>query len=125
MIKKELRRFIFIGSLAAATNFFLVWALVQLGHLTPLLANFFSFLIAFQVSYFGHQKITFSHTSSPHYRALPLFFITACTGLAINEIIYAFLLHILKINYLIAIIITMLLVSIYTFLLSKVFIFKK
>ncbi|MED7819906.1 MULTISPECIES: GtrA family protein [unclassified Francisella] len=124
MIKKQLSFFLIVGILAAATNFIIVWILVEANVFKPLVANFFAFLIAFNVSYFGHRFLTFSTTTKSHKKAASQFFINVMIGLVLNELIYYILLHLLKIQYLLALFITMGLVAIYTFIVSKFLIFK-
>ena len=124
MIKKQLSFFLLVGILASIANFVIVWILVELDIFRPLVANFFAFLIAFNVSYFGHRFLTFSTTSQSHKKAASQFFINVMIGLCLNEFIYYVLLHLLKIQYLLALFITMGLVAIYTFIVSKFLIFK-
>lgn len=124
MIKKQLSFFLLVGILASITNFVIVWILVELEIFRPLVANFFAFLIAFNVSYFGHRFLTFSTTTQSHKKAASQFFINVMIGLCLNEFIYYILLHLLKIQYLLALFITMWLVAIYTFIVSKFLIFK-
>lgn len=124
MIKKQITNFIIVGILASITNFIIVWILVELGIFKPLIANFFAFLIAFNVSYFGHRFLTFSTTTQSHKKAASQFFINVMIGLAMNETIYYILLHLLHIQYLLALFITMGIVAVYTFVVSKFLIFK-
>lgn len=124
MVKKQIFYFLIIGVLASITNFFIVLALVESGLLKPLIANFFAFLIAFNVSYFGHRFLTFSTTQESHKKAATQFFINVMIGLALNEAIYYILLHLLHIQYQIALILTMGIVAVYTFVVSKFLIFK-
>ena len=124
MLKKQTFHFLIIGGITSLVNFILVFIIVHLGLAKPLVANFFAFLIAFNVSYFGHRFLTFPTTTQSHVKAGTQFFINALIGLVLNEIIYSILLHILHIQYLIALFITMGLVAIYTFVVSKFFIFK-
>ncbi|MDE5005195.1 GtrA family protein, partial [Francisella tularensis subsp. holarctica] len=56
-------------------------------------------------------------------KASTQFFINFIIGLGINEYIYYVLLHILKIQYLLDLFITMGLVAVYTFVVSKFLIF--
>lgn len=124
MLKKQLSLFIIVGILASITNFIIVWILVEVNIFRPLVANFFAFLIAFNVSYFGHRFLTFSTTTQSHKKAAIQFFINVTIGLGLNESIYYVLIYILKIQYLLALFITMALVAIYTFVVSKFLIFK-
>ena len=124
MLKKQTFYFLIIGALASIINFILVFILVHLNIAKPMIANFFAFLIAFNISYLGHRYLTFSNTTQSHKKAASKFFINALIGLALNMTIYYILLHLIHIQYLIALFITMFLVSIYTFFISKLVIFK-
>jgi putative flippase GtrA len=124
MLKKQAIRFLIVGALASIVNFIIVWILVHFDVLRPLVANIFAFLIAFNVSYFGHRFLTFSTTSTSHKKASIQFLGNAVIGLILNEATYYVLLHILHIQYLLALFITMAIVAVYTFLISKFFIFK-
>lgn len=124
MLKKQIINFIIIGVLASITNFIIVWILVHLEFCKPLIANFFAYLIAFNVSYFGHRLLTFSTTTESHKSAIIKFFINVLIGLIINEAVYYFFLHILHLQYLLALFITMGLVAVYTFIVSKFLVFK-
>jgi len=124
MLKKQILNFLIIGALASIANFVIVIAIVHLEIAKPLIANLFAYLIAFNISYFGHRFLTFSTTTQSHKKAASQFFINVMIGLTLNELIYYILLHILHIQYLIALFITMGLVAIYTFVVSKFFIFK-
>ena len=124
MLKKQTFYFLIIGGTTSIVNFILVFTIVHLGLAKPLIANLFAFLIAFNVSYFGHRFLTFSTTTQSHAKAGSQFFINALIGLVLNEIIYSVLLHLLNIQYLVALFITMGIVAVYTFFVSKFFIFK-
>lgn len=124
MLKKQIINFIIIGILASITNFVIVWAIVHLEITKPLIANLFAYFIAFNISYFGHRFLTFSTTTQSHKKAASQFFINVMIGLALNEFIYYIFLHIFHIHYLIALFITMGIVAIYTFIISKFLIFK-
>jgi len=76
MLKKQAFYFLIIGALASIVNFILVFIIVHLGLAKPLVANFFAFLIAFNISYFGHRFLTFSTTTLSHTKAGSQFFIT-------------------------------------------------
>ena len=124
MLKKQITNFIIIGILASITNFVIVWAIVHLEVAKPLIANLFAYLIAFNVSYFGHRLLTFSQTTESHKSAAIKFFINVIIGLIINETVYYILLHIVGLQYLLALFITMGLVAVYTFIVSKFLVFK-
>jgi len=124
MLKKQIVAFLIIGVLASITNMLIVFLLVHFDFLIPLMANVIAYLIAFNVSYFGHRAFTFLQSTQPHKTAVVKFFINVMIGLGLSEILYYIFLHILYVNYLIALFITMVLVAVYTFISSKILIFK-
>jgi putative flippase GtrA len=124
MINKQTLHFLIIGALASLSNFILVFIFVHLNLAEPLVANFFAYLISFNVSYLGHRYLTFSETTQSHKKAASQFFVNCLIGLSLTQVIYYVLLHIFYIQYLVALFITMLLVAIYTFFVSKYLIFK-
>ncbi|GAB4222429.1 MAG: GtrA family protein [Francisella sp.] len=124
MLKKQISYFILIGILASITNFVIVWLLVEFNIFRPIFANFIAYIVAFNVSYFGHRFLTFSTTKQSHKKAATQFFINVMIGLILNESIYYILLSYVKLQYLIALFITMGLVAVYTFIVSKFIIFK-
>ena len=77
-MSRELFWFGVVGVSAMLLHFGAVaWVLVPLG-IAPLLANVLGFLIAFQLSYWGHRLQTFRAAHIPHRQALPRFFGVAC-----------------------------------------------
>ena len=124
MLNKQTLHFLIIGVLASLSNFILVFIFVHLKLAEPLVANFFAYLISFNISYLGHRYLTFSETTQSHKKAASQFFVNCLVGLSLTQVIYYVLLHVFYIQYLVALFITMFLVAIYTFFVSKYLIFK-
>lgn len=114
----QLFRFGVIGGIAAFTQLVGVFILVDGFHLHPLLANVFAFLIAFQVSYYGHKLWTFS-SEAKHSHAMSKFLVVATLSFILNEGLYSYFLHEFNLNYLVTLIIVLLIVPPVTFILSK------
>jgi putative flippase GtrA len=108
-----------IGGTAAVVNISIVLLLVSLMQLQPLVANVFAFLIAFNISYFGHKYFTFSRLHNEKKLSLPHFFLVAISGAAINESLYYLFLKYTTLNYLISLVIVLGLVATYSFILSR------
>lgn len=119
----QLFRFGITGTTAALVNFFSVVLIVEYAHLQPLVANIFAFLLAFNVSYFGHRFWTFGHKSHGR-ESLPKFFTISITCFFLNEGLFALLLAKTQLHYTWALIITILIVAILSFVLSKLWAFK-
>jgi putative flippase GtrA len=117
--------FILVGSLAAIVHYSsVVYILVPQLQLSPLLANIFGFLIAFQVSYFGHFYLSFAaQTQKQHSQSWPRFVLVASLGFASNQLLYYIFLDKLHIPHDRALIIVLVLVAILSFTLSKLWAF--
>lgn len=114
----QLFRFGVIGTLAAFTQLIGVYGLVDGFHLTPLVANIFAFIIAFQVSYHGHKLWTFA-SEAKHLHAMSKFLVVAVLAFLLNEGLYSYFLHEFNLNYLITLVIVLVIVPPITFILSK------
>ena len=117
-------RFGIVGVLAMSVHMGCVWVLVELG-LAPLLANIIAFLIAFQVSFFGHARFTFN-VSDPNNRKHQIkFFSVALFSFLLNEACYKVLLDVFHMQYLVALTIVLVGVAFVTFALSKLWAFRE
>ena len=120
---RELLWFGVVGFSAMAVHYLVVtlW-LVPYG-LPPLLANVAGFLIAFQVSYWGHRGLTFQASEVAHGRGLPRFFAVAVLAFCVNEAMYFLLLRFTSLDYRVALLLVLILVAAFTFVLSKLWAF--
>jgi putative flippase GtrA len=85
--------FIAVGCTAAAVHLGTVMLLVsQLGW-APLVANVAGWMVAFCVSFAGHWHLTFPQSGAPLTRAAMRFMLVSFCGFAINEALYAVMLH--------------------------------
>ena len=114
----QVSRFALVGVTALMVHWLVVRLLVPLG-LAPLVANVFGFLVAFNVSYFGHRKLTFKAEQLNHSRTLPKFATVALGSFAINESLYALLLLFTPLRYDIALFIVLGVVAVLTYLFSR------
>jgi putative flippase GtrA len=119
----ELIRFVIVGVSAMLVHLFMVTiVLVPLG-MAPLAANVIAFLVAFQVSYQGHMRLTFRQSGATHRTALPRFFAVSCISFAVNEAMYFVLLHYTPLDYRSALLIVLATVAVLTFVLGKIWAF--
>jgi putative flippase GtrA len=84
-----------------------------------LVANIFGYLIAFNVSFFGHKYLTFSHLHNAKILSLPHFFLVVISGGILNETLYFLLLRYTHLNYMIALVLVLGSVAVYSFLMSR------
>lgn len=120
----QLTWFGIVGVTAMLVHWITVVILVPLG-LIPLLANIVAFLVAFQVSYWGHRSKTFRAHAIPHKKSLPRFFIVAAGSFTINEGMYFVLLRYTSLDYRVSLIIVLFSVAVLTFILSRQWAFNK
>jgi putative flippase GtrA len=122
-MNRELFWFGVVGISALAVHFACVsLVLVPLGA-APLLANVAAFLLAFQVSYWGHRRLTFRAHDVAHSQSAPRFFAVACLSFAVNEAMYFLLLRYTALDYRAALLIVLFAVAVLTFALSKLWAF--
>jgi len=107
--------FAVIGAGAALVHILTVLGLVTFMQLQPLTANIFAFFLAFNVSYFGHRALTFSKLDNKKQLSLPHFFLVASSAGILNEFLYFLLLNNTSLNYLIALFLVLVFISIYSF----------
>ena len=108
-----------IGATSAIVHILIVLNLVTYVQLNPLIANVFAFLIAFNISFLGHKYLTFSGLQDQKELSLPHFFLVAASAGLLNEALYFLLLRFTQLNYLIALILVLGLVAVYSYLLSR------
>lgn len=122
-MNRELLWFGIIGVSAMLVHFLLVAVVLVPCGLPPLLANILAFLLAFQVSYWGHRHKTFEAAHVPHRQALPRFFMVACLSFALNEAMYFVLLRFTPLDYRLSLLIVLATVAVFTFVFSKLWAF--
>ncbi|WP_454785589.1 GtrA family protein [Legionella sp. WA2024007413] len=119
-LRYRLIYFIGIGGSAALIHLFTVFNLVKFMHVQALIANIFAFLIAFNVSFLGHKYLTFAQLHDEKILSLPHFFLVAVSAGLINEMLYFLLLRYTTLNYLFALFLVLGCVSVYSFIISRV-----
>lgn len=116
---REALSFICVGVGALLTHWLVVILLVPLTGLHPLLANVVAFLVAFNVSYFGHRHLTFRASERSHRQTLPRFAMVAASSFALNEAMYWGLLNFTPLRYDIAMLLVLGSVAVLTYVLGK------
>lgn len=116
-------RFTVVGLCAMTVHFLLVVGLVYLT-VAPLLANVAAFLIAFQVSFWGHLGWSFSDLCATRNMAMRRFFLVAVGGFALNEVLYAALLRWTPLPYQVALFLVLGTVALGTFVISRCWAFN-
>lgn len=123
--KYQVIRFSLIGGIAAAIHMIFCAIFVEKAEFHPILANIFSFFIAFIFSFCGHHYWTYLNNNTSIIPALSKFFIVATTSFILNNVLFI-LFHIsFGMHYFLALFIVLSLVPTLTFILSKVWAFKE
>lgn len=120
---QQIARFGIVGLTAATIHFTTVVLLVQTQHYPPLWANVFGFLIAVQMSYWGHRRWTFSDTATLHRVAFPKLIAVQLVNFAANETLFYIFLQ-FKLPYTVALLIVLTTLPIFTFVSSKLWVFR-
>ena len=122
--KFQLLRFGSVGVTAMCVHMLSVLVIVPFG-IAPLIANVIGFLIAFQVSYFGHARWTFDVQDPKNIQHKLKFFGVALISFLINELAYSILLKVFEMDYRIALAIVLVSVAILTFFMSRFWAFRE
>jgi putative flippase GtrA len=85
-----LLQFSIVGVLAAVAHFVSVWLIVSFLHISPSISNIFAFLIAFQVSYWGHYRISFRHQASSINYGMPRWLLVSLLSFGINQTLFVY-----------------------------------
>ncbi len=116
-------RFGMVGLTASGIQFCTVVFLVQYLSIAPLVANVLAFFISFQMSYWGHRLWTFNSTQTVHSVAASKLLFVQLLNLAANETLFYIFLT-LHLPYQVALILTLAILPIFTFISSKWWVFR-
>lgn len=117
----KIARFGCVGAAASLAHLGVVAALVPLGF-PPAGANMVAFLLAFQVSYYGHRGWTFRHPGGPE--AYGRMFAVALGAFAFNEAAYLWMLHHAPLDYRVSLILVLGVQAMLTFALASTWVFQ-
>jgi putative flippase GtrA len=115
---REVMAFTLVGAVSSVVHFGIVVGLVQ-GGVEPLAANVAGFLVAFAVSFAGHERWSFPSARRARVRALRRFFFVALLSFGANEALYWWLLERTDLAYGVALVIVLGAVGALTLALAK------
>lgn len=119
----QLIRFGLVGLAATLTHASILWALVEGYRMPATVATLSGFLVAFVVSYLGQFHITF-RSERTHKRTLPRYALVATGGVSLHGLIFVVVIDLIGWHYWIAFAITIALVPVIVFVMSKRLIFN-
>ena len=117
-------RFIIVGGLATFVHYIVALTVYGGFNVPPLWANFIAFIIAFNVTYFGHYFWVFE-SDNAHRSSLPKSLTVSLIGLALSQIIVWGLTERLAFPFHLTLIIAVTLVPMVTFSLNRLWVFKE
>ena len=118
---QRLLKFGAVGIAALIVHFLVVIIITPLG-IPPLVANIVAFVIAFQISYWGHSRWTFQVEKNK--QNLSRFIAVSLASFCLNELLFFQLLHYTSLPYQVALFIVLGMVAGITFTLSQQWAFK-
>lgn len=115
----EKTRYLLVGGSCAIADLLVLYILVEFFHFWYLIAAIISFSLISLLGYFGQKYFTFKNDSRNHARQLSVFFVVSGIGLLVNTSCMFFFVSIIGIWYIIANVITKLVVFIWNYLANK------
>jgi putative flippase GtrA len=117
-------RFIIVGSLAAAVHFLTLLCLVANHCCRASLANIVAFVVAMQLSYWGHRCWTFQTYKKQHSVTMSRFLLIALIFFFANEGLFVWLIQQFGLPYYLANLLVLLILPILSFYLNKLWVFN-
>ena len=124
LMKSAVSRYAVVGGLCAAADMAVLFFFLNYLHVHYLATTTLSFMAITFFGYFGQKYFTFRDSSGNHKRQIPIFFIVAGAGLALNTLFMFLFVGIAGIWYILANIITKFIVFVWNFLANKYITFK-
>lgn len=119
----QIIRFGAVGASASVLHYLIAITMIGLD-VWPLWANFFAFVTAFHVSFFGHFYWTFADVEAFRLRSAVRFFCVAVIGFCFNESLYYCLLRWTDLSPQLSLLFVLLAVAAVTFQLSRLWAFR-
>jgi len=124
LLLRQAARFLVVGLLAMGTHFLCFSVISECFELNPLFVNVIAFLVAFQVSFWGHFKWSFSESKNARGPAMMRFFVVSVGSFLVNEMMFAGLLKWTDLPEKLSLLIVLFTVAGGTFLWSKFWAFS-
>lgn len=119
---RQVVTFALVGGAATGTHVVAALAAHEIGGLAPLSANFVGYTSAVMVSYLGNAYLTFKRPAL-HGPQFIKFIVVSLMALALNQLIVYYCTHIMDWRFAWALIPTVVLVPLFTFIMSRLWAF--
>jgi len=120
----QLCRFGTIGVLATITHSIVLIFLVEKMSWQPFFGNIMAFLVAVQVSFWGHKLFSFRNKDKSTIKMFSSFVVVALVGLSLNEIVFWIIVNLMSYSYFWALGIVVSVIPLMQFFIIKKFIFR-
>ena len=81
---RQVGRFAIVGAIATAVHYAILIALVEFGHINPVLATTLGYVVGIVVSYALNRRFTFSETTAPVVSSFAKFVLLYGVGAVLN-----------------------------------------
>jgi dolichol-phosphate mannosyltransferase len=124
--RKEILKYIIAGGTAAMVNFILLYFFTDILGFWYLLSSTLAFIISFFVSFYLQKFWTFGDSQKDIlYKQMVVYLIITLFNLAINAVLMYYLVDFLKVWYMLAQLLTTGLIASWSFVIYKIFVFKR
>ncbi|HHL18405.1 MAG TPA: GtrA family protein [Thiothrix sp.] len=120
---KTLIKYIISGSIAVSTRLVFLAVMVEIMHMPEIVASNLSFCVSVSINYLLQHRFVYK-CEGKHSKHASRFIMVALTGLLINYIVFSYLLTVIDF-YLLAQLITIILVFAFNFIVNTTFTFRK
>ena len=121
---KQVARYIIVGGSGAAAQFLTVTLAVEYHLTTAVHANFLGYLFGFIIAFTGHRHWTFAATERHTAVILPHYLLITGINFVLNQSLFYYFFKILVLHYQLALFFDLAIVTIITFLLNKIWVFR-
>ncbi len=119
----QIIRYLMVGGTAALAQMLSLIGLVQLLTVSPVFANMLAYVLGFLLTFLGHCYWTFSHHSSLRTFLFLRYMLVGVLNFFLNQLSFYFFYEALNLHYVIALGISIVCVTMITFILNKFFVF--
>ncbi len=120
----SLFKYIISGSIAFIVNITIFWLLINMTNIWYLSAATISFSISLSISFILHKNFTYKDRTIIRYKKILLFYTTNIINVIVNSVFLYVFVEFLELNKIISLIISNIIISIYSYIIYKKIIFK-
>lgn len=123
-LQRQFVSFALIGAIGTSGHYMTLISLVELAHISPVIATTCGFVVGALINYILNYRFTF-RSNKPHHEALSKFLTVALLGAAVNTGLMYLLNQQLGLHYFLAQLLATGLVLVFNFLLNRIWTFAE